>query len=336
MPGYCQVETAARIGMLAGERDSATACAEALRLLGELLPNDTAALVALNPFTGAHYKLAGIGCTEQAARLLAVEFVNSPWFTDVLTEPLPPAASAESGRSYRHGWFYQEYVRPAGIRDAMSGALRSQGRYVGMIHLSAERADTFTIEARQLLASVLPALAVLADTTGRVAADLPCDALAALITRDHVVDVPGRARPPVLDDHDFGRLLREFSESGGQRLRLLWPAGRNWYRVVLIRHEPTGGRMARAILVWARPASLPFGLSRRELDILTRTAMGQTNQAIADELFLSPRTVHSHVEHVLRKTGTASRAEAAALAMRDGVLRPAPGSLRHFTHSELR
>ena len=58
--------------------------------------------------------------------------------------------------------------------------------------------------------------------------------------------------------------------------------------------------------------------------------MRQTNQAIADELFVSLRTVHTHVEHVLRKTRSASRAQAATLAMRDGLLRPVPGTLRYF------
>ncbi|MFF7070051.1 LuxR family transcriptional regulator [Streptomyces pseudovenezuelae] len=47
-----------------------------------------------------------------------------------------------------------------------------------------------------------------------------------------------------------------------------------------------------------------------ELEVLTRAATGRTNQAIAQALFLSPRTVHSHIEHLLRKAGAASRAEA--------------------------
>ncbi|KUO06908.1 hypothetical protein AQJ58_38410 [Streptomyces sp. DSM 15324] len=64
--------------------------------------------------------------------------------------------------------------------------------------------------------------------------------------------------------------------------------------------------------------------------MLTRAATGQTNQAIAQALYLSPRTVHSHIEHLLRKTGCAFRAEATALAVRDGVLRPAPEHLAHF------
>lgn len=332
--GYHQVETAAQIGMLTGARDSAAACGEALRLLGGVLPTDAATVMTCDPFTGTHHKLAGIECPERAARLLAVDFVSSPWYLDVLTAPLPPAASAESGRGYRHGWFFQEYVRPAGFRDAMSGTLRSQGRYVGMVHLSAERDGAFTTEARQLLASLLPALATLADTCSRVSHlhDLASDAPAALFTRGQVVDLPGRDRPGVLEDGEFCRLLHEFGESGGQRLQLLWPAGHAWYRVVLGRHRLPGGAGRQVTLVSAQPIAVPYGLSHRELDVLTRTAMGQTNQAIADELFVSLRTVHTHVEHVLRKTGSASRAQAAALAMRDGLLRPVPGTLRYFIH----
>jgi DNA-binding NarL/FixJ family response regulator len=68
--------------------------------------------------------------------------------------------------------------------------------------------------------------------------------------------------------------------------------------------------------------------------VLTRAATGQTNQAIAQALFLSPRTVHSHIEHLLRKTGAASRAEATALAVRDGLLRPAPDHLAFFVEGE--
>lgn len=330
--GYHQVETAARIGMLAREHDNAAASAEALRLLAEFLPADTATVIAHDPFTGTHFKLAGINCSAWAARLLSVDFVNSPWYHDVLTESLPPAVSSEAGRSYRNGWFYLEHVRPAGLKDAMSGALRSHGRYVGMVHLSTERAEAYTTEARQLLASLLPPLAALADTTGCVGQDPSGDA-AVLVSRGRVVEVPGQDRPEMLGDDGFRQLLAEFGETDGQRLRLLWPAGQTWYRVELSRQQMGGGRTAHATLVRTQPTSPPYGLSRRELEVLTRATMGQTDQAIADELFLSLRTVHSHMQHVLRKTGTASRAQAAGLAMRAGLLCPVSGGLRHFIHS---
>ena len=70
---------------------------------------------------------------------------------------------------------------------------------------------------------------------------------------------------------------------------------------------------------------LPYGLSPRELGVLTRAALGHTDQAIAEALLPSPRTVHTHVGHLLRKTGAAYRAAATALALRDG---PPPGRCR--------
>jgi DNA-binding CsgD family transcriptional regulator len=289
-------------------------------------------VIAHDPFTGTHYKLAGVNCSERAARLLSVDFVNSPWYRDVLTEPLPPAASSESGRSYRNGWFYTDYVRPSGLRDAMGGALRNHGRYVGMVHLSTERAAAYSVEARQVLASLLPPLAALADSVGRMDRDLP-PAAACLVGRGRIIAVPGRELPVMVEDDDFGRVLAEFEETAGQQLRLLWPTGHGWHRVELGRRQLPGGLTGRATLVRAYPTEPPYGLSRRELDVLTRATMGQTDQAIAAGLVLSPRTVHSHIQHVLRKTGTASRAEAAGLAIRAGLLIPVPGGLRHFTHS---
>ncbi|MFC8764874.1 response regulator transcription factor [Streptomyces sp. NPDC057193] len=48
-------------------------------------------------------------------------------------------------------------------------------------------------------------------------------------------------------------------------------------------------------------------------------AEGLTNQAVADRLCLSPRTVESHVARVYRKTGVETRAALASLVVRDGV-----------------
>jgi DNA-binding NarL/FixJ family response regulator len=53
-------------------------------------------------------------------------------------------------------------------------------------------------------------------------------------------------------------------------------------------------------------------LSPRELEIVALVADGLSNPAIAEKLFLSPRTVEKHVEHVMDKLGVGSRAEIAA------------------------
>ncbi|MFJ2932406.1 AAA family ATPase [Streptomyces sp. NPDC087219] len=60
-------------------------------------------------------------------------------------------------------------------------------------------------------------------------------------------------------------------------------------------------------------------LTPREREISVLVAEGLTNQAVADRLCLSPRTVESHVARVYRKTGVESRAALASLVVRDGV-----------------
>src|SRR5256712_1295894 len=53
------------------------------------------------------------------------------------------------------------------------------------------------------------------------------------------------------------------------------------------------------------------GLSRREIEIAGLVAAGMTSRAIADKLFLSERTVETHLTHIMTKLGFSSRAQVA-------------------------
>ena len=53
--------------------------------------------------------------------------------------------------------------------------------------------------------------------------------------------------------------------------------------------------------------------------MLRLVAAGRSNRDIADALFLSPGTVNIHVTHILTKTNSANRTEAAAFAHRHGL-----------------
>ncbi len=61
-------------------------------------------------------------------------------------------------------------------------------------------------------------------------------------------------------------------------------------------------------------------LSEREKEILLLVAEGCTNKEIAAKLFLSPYTARNHVIRILDKLGLSRRSEAAAEAVRLGLL----------------
>lgn len=64
------------------------------------------------------------------------------------------------------------------------------------------------------------------------------------------------------------------------------------------------------------PATTPGGLSLREVQVLRLVAAGKSNRAIADELFLSEKTVHRHLSNIFTKLEVGSRAAATAYAFR--------------------
>ena len=66
------------------------------------------------------------------------------------------------------------------------------------------------------------------------------------------------------------------------------------------------------------PPSEPL-LSSREREVLDLIAQGYTNTAIADRLFLSPKTVRNHVSSIFGKLQVAGRGEAIVRAREAGL-----------------
>jgi DNA-binding CsgD family transcriptional regulator/tetratricopeptide (TPR) repeat protein len=64
----------------------------------------------------------------------------------------------------------------------------------------------------------------------------------------------------------------------------------------------------------------PAQLTSRELEVLALVADGMRNRDIAERLFVSAKTVDHHVSAILRKLGARTRGEAAAEALRLGLV----------------
>lgn len=195
----------------------------------------------------------------------------------------------------------------------------------------------------------LEGLRVLLESTGDIeVAGVAADGAALLdLARDHSFDVAVvDLDMPDLDGAEATRrLLRERPEAGvlmltmhddqasvtralraGARGYVLKGAGHGAIvraiRSVADGDTVLGGAVGRAVLgavtSGERTGAFP-GLSDREIEVLALVARGHSNAAIADELFLSVKTVQNHVSSLLAKTRTGTRASLVAHARDAGV-----------------
>lgn len=118
---------------------------------------------------------------------------------------------------------------------------------------------------------------------------------------------------PAIKAGAMGYLLKDASP-----LELL--AGiRDVYRGEPTMHPTVARKLMREI---KRPSELPptpEPLSEREAEVLALVARGLSNQEIADRLFISEKTVRTHVSNMLGKLHLANRTQAALYALREGI-----------------
>ncbi len=81
--------------------------------------------------------------------------------------------------------------------------------------------------------------------------------------------------------------------------------------LAIIRHRLSNGR-----------GKADFHLTERELEVLTWVARGKSSVDIAAILGVSDRTINFHIDNVIRKTGVATRVQAAIRCALLGLIRP--------------
>ncbi|ADG75451.1 two component transcriptional regulator, LuxR family [Cellulomonas flavigena DSM 20109] len=130
----------------------------------------------------------------------------------------------------------------------------------------------------------------------------------------------------------WSRVLMLTYSDAPEVVRAALDAGANGY---LVHGQFTGPDLERAVLAVASGAMLlsapaaealrrvptaappgprsDLGLSERQQEIMELVAAGRTNGAIAQELYLSEKTVKNHVNHIFARLGVATRAEAVSV-----------------------
>jgi DNA-binding NarL/FixJ family response regulator len=183
----------------------------------------------------------------------------------------------------------------------------------GDLDAARSAADELALVARELGAPVLRALADQLLGATLVAADAPA-AFGALRRAASVwtdLDAPyelARTRALIasgcaaVGDREGGEMERAWAEATFERLGA---------RPELARLRGDDARASRAATA---------GLTGRELEVLELVAGGSSNREIARDLFISEKTVTSHLTHIFTKLGVSSRSAAGAFAHRHGLV----------------
>lgn len=288
---------------------------------------DAVMLAVRDPLTGAHTPLLNDGYEPRLLDFLHRDYPACESYEQATTTRLPMRMQ-DFGSWFYSTRVYQEHLDGAGYREGMTLVLRSRtgARVTGLLTVSFEDARAADDDTRTALELVAPSLGQLVDV------GLAGDWLASVLGSDgapFLVDDSGAAVPASADGGAptlpaaVGAVNRAFLASGHESARGYCVDGRSgtWQRMHLLR-LPAGerGETMRALLL-VTPEPLPHHLTERELDVLTLVARGWSNRDVAAALGTSPRTVGTHVEHLLAKTLRTSRAGLAALAVEEGLIR---------------
>jgi len=299
-----------------------------LEPLHRVLPFDGAWLMLRDDALGEHRSLVSTGWDRRTATYLDGQVVVDEIEQLGLGRSPAPMRVADVPFPVEQLQTWSECLLPAGLREALGMSLFAPGgRQVGFLGLFTGSAVAPSESARDLLAALGPMLARAVDplrSVAAVASTVRAATNAVILTRRGDVTampgLPGHAalRPgsPVLA---AARALIE-----GPQISFLLPApgADGGFLRVTVLAVPEGAPHHLVVIVVLSPGGDLHGLTRRELEVLGLMVAGHHNAEAARRLGVRPRTIATHVEHILVKLNADTRALAAVRAQRLGLYVP--------------
>ncbi|MDQ6522873.1 helix-turn-helix transcriptional regulator [Nocardioides sp. LHD-245] len=324
-PAAQAIEAAWRVpGIVAGVASAADRAEAVFDELRHIIPYAAIQLARWDFANDTHRVIASRGYSAAVlASLYSERYRNDRVWSVVASKP-GPVFWEDCPFDPKGSGFYSTVLEPNGYGEGATMLMRSDdGGYLGMLTVNIEDSRAPVEGTRSLLgvagAALLPLVAPDRNAHALVLQCAPgADAVAVqdasggwqplrhwpmppadlLVYVDGSRSVPSRARFPWFDERERGR-------------------GVSAHVQVL----PTGDRTYPTVLTLQR-APTPFGLTRREVEILSLAAGGLSNAEIAAALHLSSRTVSTHMDHVLGKLQVSSRTAAAIKAADHAILSP--------------
>ncbi|MFI1256089.1 response regulator transcription factor [Streptomyces netropsis] len=295
-----------------------------LTALSAVIDHDHASLSRWDPLRRRHLTLAGsypAGATryienrlhdDPAFSLIRYSADTTRWWHDV------------PGAVRRTSTGLHAVLDPLGVEDGVAQCLfAADGRYVGILNVSTTRKRCDQPAVRAVMTLLGECLAAVTDpllgprSSGGPGG--PGDAVgsscAVLVPQDAdaaPVVLSGEPLPGLTDaGSPLAALVRRTARRGVPATVLV--PYRKWTLELHLTRQDAG------TVAVCRTVARPSALSPRELEVLAELTQGRTNREIADRLFLSPRTVATHIEHILAKLDVPNRAAAAGRAVAWGL-----------------
>jgi DNA-binding CsgD family transcriptional regulator len=297
--------------------DIAQRAREILEEFWRIVPYQAAEFALWDPVAMAHDTFAEIDyCPAVIEGLNSDDFTHDPCWTELQQD--------RGLRRWKDMQFdidssplYREVLQPNGYVEGMYMPLFDGDRYRGMFTLNTDSWKWPNDESVDVSTLLVPALSRFLTEA-----------------HDHVSNDDGTNISRATLDMSLRRLGTEV-DTGEPIPDAVWDASQ-----LILRN----GLLPRKFLAWptdladpylvtavasqdARPCILltwhstpvPYGLSRRQLDVIAGLVDGLSNAEIARHLFMSPRTVSTHVEHIMAKLRLASRTAVATVSLLEGL-----------------
>lgn len=326
-----QIKAIAQVGsIVAGAIRQAEDPRTVLAPLRAIASFDAAMLAVRDPLTGRHQALANEGYEASLLSFINDEYLSCRTY-QIACSSGRPMRMRDYGPDFYQTRVYREFLEGAGYREGVTLVLRAEGiagRVTGLLTMSFADSRAADDSARDGIEFVAPSLGQLVDVslTPSWLASLLGSGAAAFLVDSNGAAAPASDDPESAIEQPSAAVLsvaRAFLTSGNPSTRGYCSRRDNaqWDRVHLVRLSAEPYLDTPRALLMLDYVPLPCGLTERELDVLTLVSRGLSNRAVGLVLRSSPRTVGTHVEHLLLKTGLTNRASLASYAVEHGVVR---------------